>query len=137
MFFIWNLKQKEHSPRNSDLFRTFSKVVKQQCWEMAPIIEGRDPERWRYDAVGNAVCKKLTGCEGCLCFEYDHVKPFSKGGKSKLDNCQILQTRINRLKGCNESISTNQLKALGCSKSFSGISFFQDLLCFRCRIGFN
>lgn len=43
------------------------------------MLLGRDPERWRVDPVGNVVCAKLTSCEGCLCHEYDHIVPFSKG----------------------------------------------------------
>jgi hypothetical protein len=52
--------------------------VKQQCWEKAEKIPGRDPERWRRDALGNIVFRKLVGCPGCLCHDYDHILPYSK-----------------------------------------------------------
>ena len=40
----------------------------------------------------------LRGCHGSLCHEYDHIVPFSKGGKTTVENCQILQTGVNRFK---------------------------------------
>ena len=40
----------------------------------------------------------LRGCQGALCHEYDHIVPFSKGGKTEISNCQILQTGVNRFK---------------------------------------
>jgi hypothetical protein len=52
--------------------------VKQQCWEKAERVPGRDPERWRRDALGNIVFRKLVGCPGCLCHDYDHIVPYSK-----------------------------------------------------------
>ncbi|XP_057951657.1 uncharacterized protein LOC131146236 isoform X1 [Malania oleifera] len=71
--------------------RSFPYSVKQQCWEKAEKIKGRDPDRWRLDALGNIVFRKLVGCSGCLCHDFDHIIPYSKGGKSTLDNCQVLQ----------------------------------------------
>ncbi|TYI51824.1 hypothetical protein E1A91_D12G203900v1 [Gossypium mustelinum] len=71
--------------------RSFPYSVKQQCWEKAEKVKGRDPDRWRRDAVGNIVFRKLVGCPGCLCHDYDHIIPYSKGGKSTLENCQVLQ----------------------------------------------
>lgn len=58
--------------------RSFPYSVKQQCWEKAEKIKGRDPERWRRDHLGNIVFRKLVGCPGCLCHDYDHIVPYSK-----------------------------------------------------------
>lgn len=58
--------------------RSFPYSVKQQCWEKAEKIKGRDPDRWRRDALGNIVFRKLVGCPGCLCHDYDHIIPYSK-----------------------------------------------------------
>lgn len=41
------------------LDRMFNRRQKEECWSRADIIEGRDPNRWRYDAVGNPVLKVL------------------------------------------------------------------------------
>ncbi|KAG0470938.1 hypothetical protein HPP92_017066 [Vanilla planifolia] len=73
--------------------RNFPYNVKQQCWEKAEKVKGRDPDRWRRDPLGNIIFCKLVGCPGCLCHDYDTIVPFSKGGKSTLENCQVLQFR--------------------------------------------
>lgn len=40
-----------------------------------------------------AICgKKLSSKAEC---HFDHIFPYSKGGKSELDNCQILCTQCN------------------------------------------
>ena len=82
------------------------------------MVEGRDPRRWRHDAIGNVVSFSLRGCDGCLCREYDHIIPFSKGGESVLNNCQILQQRVNRFKG-NEEDDRDKLKSYSCKKKFT------------------
>ncbi|KAF5952527.1 hypothetical protein HYC85_010471 [Camellia sinensis] len=71
--------------------RSFPYSVKQQCWDKADKVKGRDPDRWRRDNLGNILFRKLVGCPGCLCHDYDHIVPYSKGGKSTLENCQVLQ----------------------------------------------
>ncbi|KAI4335986.1 hypothetical protein L6164_014568 [Bauhinia variegata] len=89
--------------------RSFPYAVKQQCWEKADKIKGRDPDRWRRDALGNTVFRKLVGCPGCLCHDYDHIIPYSKGGKSTLENCQVLQATVNRSKGNRTDLSKAEL----------------------------
>uniref|UniRef100_A0A5B7AZD5 HNH nuclease domain-containing protein n=1 Tax=Davidia involucrata TaxID=16924 RepID=A0A5B7AZD5_DAVIN len=89
--------------------RSFPYSVKQQCWDKAEKIKGRDPDRWRRDALGNIVYRKLVGCPGCLCHDYDHIIPYSKGGKSTLENCQVLQATVNRSKGNRTEISKADL----------------------------
>ena len=89
--------------------RIFPNYIKEQCWNKSPVIPGRDPSRWRYDAVGNPVMKQLRGCGGIFCHEYDHIFPFSKGGSSSLENCQILQTNVNRMKA-NQFYTNEEMK---------------------------
>ncbi|CAK7328916.1 unnamed protein product [Dovyalis caffra] len=89
--------------------RFFDKLVKKERWAKAETVPGRHPERWRKDAAGNIVCKRFCNCHGCLCFEYDHILPFSKGGESSADNCQILQTRVNRFKSDEQKLNETQL----------------------------
>ncbi|KAD2805996.1 hypothetical protein R6Q59_029018 [Mikania micrantha] len=89
--------------------RSFPYSVKQQCWEKAQKIKGRDPDRWRRDPLGNTVFRKLVGCAGCLCHDYDHIVPYSKGGQSTLENCQVLQATVNRSKGNRTEISRADL----------------------------
>ncbi|XP_031263961.1 uncharacterized protein LOC116122194 [Pistacia vera] len=97
------------SPDSSANPRSFPYSVKQQCWEKAEKVRGRDPDRWRRDALGNIVFRKLVGCPGCLCHDYDHILPYSKGGKSTLENCQVLQATVNRSKGNRTELSRAEL----------------------------
>ncbi|CAK7322839.1 unnamed protein product [Dovyalis caffra] len=99
--------------------RFFDKLVKKECWAKAETVPGRHPERWRKDAAGNIVCKRFCNCHGCLCFEYDHILPFSKGGESTADNCQILQTRVNRFKSDKQELDETQLKGYSCEIKFT------------------
>ncbi|KAL4633608.1 hypothetical protein ACB092_04G134600 [Castanea dentata] len=99
--------------------RFFDSKAKNKCWANAKIVPGRHPERWRKDAAGNIVCKRFCNCQGCLCFEYDHIVPFSKGGESTYDNCQILQTRVNRYKSDKDNVDPTQLKGYSCDVKFT------------------
>jgi hypothetical protein len=101
-----------------EVLRIFTREMKKECWKRARHVPGRDPDRWRLDAVGNVVCAKLTSCEGCLCHEYDHITPFSKGGGTTVENCQILQTRVNRLKG-NQDNNPDIMRGYGCQHAFT------------------
>ncbi|KAK4252488.1 hypothetical protein QN277_014481 [Acacia crassicarpa] len=104
---------------NGDRPRFFDSKAKNLCWAKADIVPGRHPDRWRKDAAGNIVCKRFCNCQGCLCFEYDHILPFSKGGESTSDNCQILQTRVNRFKSDKDQVDPAQLKGYSCDINFS------------------
>ena len=97
-----------NTTNSSNSLRIFPFDVKEKCWNNSPIISNRDPNRWRLDALGNPVMKPLRGLQGIFCHEYDHIFPYSLGGTSTLDNCQILQTNINRKKG-NQFYSNNEL----------------------------
>ena len=97
---FWNkfqdMMQHDPIPKNNDKnkrieedgeIRIFTKAQKDICWNNAKIILGRDPARWRLDPIGNPVLYSLRGCHGSLCHEYDHIVPFSKGGKTEVSNC--------------------------------------------------
>ncbi|CAL2261852.1 unnamed protein product [Prunus armeniaca] len=119
--------------KGEDRPRFFDSKAKSNCWAKADVVPGRHPERWRKDAAGNVVCKRFCNCQGCLCFEYDHIVPFSKGGESTEDNCQILQTRVNRFKSDKDQIDKTQLKGYSCDVKFTGIipkAFITILNCF-------
>ncbi len=105
--------------------RAFLLWQKELCWQRvntthytkATTIPGRDPDRWRSDAVGNPVLNALRGCAGPYCHEYDHIVPFSKGGETIVENCQILQTAVNRFKSNKTSLSLEQLRNASISVS--------------------
>jgi len=107
--------------------RSFPYHIKQACWEKAEKIKGRDPDRWRRDPLGNVVFRKLVGCSGCLCHDYDHIHPYSKGGKSTVENCQVLQGAANRAKSNHTHISTADLiqKSAYCRVSGREMDFLE------------
>ncbi|KAK4536890.1 hypothetical protein CDCA_CDCA10G2915 [Cyanidium caldarium] len=82
-----------------DRSRSFSHMDKNLCWRAASAAPDRHPRRWRKDKAGNIVCRALRGCSGPLCFEFDHVVPWSNGGRSEARNCAVVQTAVNRWKG--------------------------------------
>eukprot|EP00899_Mesostigma_viride_P003064 jgi/Mesvir1/12759/Mv22823-RA.1 len=92
-----------------DKVRSFPPDVKRQCWEKAKIVPGRDPKRWRQDALGNVLSSALSGCDGCACHSYDHIVPHSLGGPSTLENCQLMQARANRVKGNRKDATESEL----------------------------
>ena len=102
------LKKSQNNNLINGTSRIFPFEIKEKCWNNAPTIKNRDPNRWRLDSLGNPVMKTLRGSQGIFCHEYDHIFPYSLGGTSTLDNCQILQTNINRKKG-NQYFSKNEL----------------------------
>jgi HNH endonuclease. len=84
---------------------------------------GRHPDRWRLDAVGNPVFRFLKGCQGPVCHEYDHIIPWSKGGKTVIENCQILQTKVNFYKSNKVDVTYDDLKKVSPTVRFTGIGF--------------
>ena len=70
---------KNKKKNNNSRARHFDEKARALCWQKAEVLRGRHPERWRKDSAGNVVCRKFTNCDGCLCHEYDHILPFSKG----------------------------------------------------------
>lgn len=99
--------------------RIFDEKLRNLCWMKADVVSGRHPERWRKDSAGNVVCRKLTRCDGCLCYEYDHILPYSKGGETDVKNCQILQSRVNRLKSNKEDLPKEELERYSCDLKFT------------------
>lgn len=58
---------------------------------------------------------------GAYCFEFDHIHPFSKGGETSVQNCQILTTKLNRFK----SDATDVDFAVYKSKMNNGSSYLE------------
>jgi hypothetical protein len=98
--------------------RLFSRAMKEDCWNKAMRVPLRAPDRWRYDAVGNPVLRPLTNCDGVLCYEYDHIIPYSSGGATNASNCQILQSRVNRLKS-NQLLTTDEMNGFSSRYEYS------------------
>lgn len=43
------------------------------------------------------------------------------GGESVVENCQILQTRVNRLKSAKDHVDATKLKGYSCDINFTGM----------------
>ncbi|XP_073394800.1 uncharacterized protein [Physcomitrium patens] len=101
--------------------RSFPHDVKEACWAKAETVKGRDPARWRRDALGNVVFRKLVGCQGCLCHDYDHIVPYSKGtvysNRSELDSLFLLAQEGSRTGAIHRMVLTRD--AGGAQKQFS------------------
>nr|GFB09725.1 HNH endonuclease domain-containing protein [Tanacetum cinerariifolium] len=69
---------RHHTTTQDERPRFFDSMMKKLCWSKADTVPGRHPDRWRKDTAGNTVCKRFRNCQGCLCFEYDHILPYSK-----------------------------------------------------------
>ena len=76
-----------------------SEREKQQAWEKASPIRGKNPNLYRRDSKGNQIYKPAYGTQGEQGWEVDHRKPRSKGGSDSPRNLQALQTTANRRKG--------------------------------------
>lgn len=74
---------------------------KQQAWDNAKPIRGKNPNLYRRDSAGNQIYKPAYGTNGKQGWEVDHRKPRSKGGSDSPRNLQAMQTAANRRKGNN------------------------------------
>ena len=97
---------------------------------LANKVKNRDSNRWRYDAAGNIVLKPLNGCRGPICYEYDHIIPFSKSGETIVRNCQILQSYANNKKGNKFIVDTQKLKDISLKVNLSDyeMDFIEELI---------
>jgi 5-methylcytosine-specific restriction endonuclease McrA len=62
--------------------------------------------------LGNPVLKALRNCEGPLCYQFDHIVPHSKGGDTLVDNCQLLQSTVNKVKSNKVDVTYQELRAV-------------------------
>ena len=76
-----------------------TKRQKEQAWNNARPISGKNPNLYRRDSAGNPIYKPAYGKNGSQSWEVDHRKPKSKGGTDSPRNLQALRTKTNRSKG--------------------------------------
>eukprot|EP00829_Urostomides_striatus_P000154 TRINITY_DN10106_c0_g1_i1.p3 TRINITY_DN10106_c0_g1~~TRINITY_DN10106_c0_g1_i1.p3 ORF type:complete len:104 (+),score=51.50 TRINITY_DN10106_c0_g1_i1:30-314(+) len=72
-----NQKMESEEEKKLGIQRIFLQWQKEQCWQKAMPISGRDPDRWRFDAVGNPV---LNALRGCPCLLYTSPSPRDQRG---------------------------------------------------------
>ena len=72
---------------------------KDDVWNKAKTIRGKDPAKYRQDPYGNVLYYASYGKDSKMGWEIDHIKPREDGGSDHLRNLQALSTRVNREKG--------------------------------------
>jgi len=80
---------------------------KDAVFEKAMPIYGKNPNRFRIDAVGNQIDKNQYGKDSPQGWHKDHIIPKAEGGSNSLCNIQPLQSKANLQKG---TLSMNEFK---------------------------
>ena len=81
-------------------FNNATEDLKRAVWRKGRVIEGYDPNIWRYDMCGKPMKYSEHGnTNSDVGWEIDHILPTSRGGNDELDNLQPLQWENNRRKG--------------------------------------
>ena len=75
------------------------KSLKEQAWEKAKKVRGRNPKLYRKDICGDLIYKPSYGKTSPLGWECDHSHPKARGGTDSPRNIQALHWKNNRLKG--------------------------------------
>ena len=72
---------------------------KDEVWNKAAKVRGKDPDLYREDDLGNLMFYRSYGKATPMGWEIDHLKARSKGGTDHLNNLRPLNTSANRSKG--------------------------------------
>lgn len=75
-----------------------SSKAKQNVWNKAKPIKGKNPKVYRQDPYGNTMCYNSYGQYTPMGWQLDHIKPQSKGGSNDIRNLQALTSKMNNKK---------------------------------------
>jgi len=75
------------------------KKRKDEVWNKASKVRGKDSNLYRKDDLGNTLFYHSYGKNSEMGWEIDHSKPQSKEGTNHLNNLRVLKTVENRKKG--------------------------------------
>jgi 5-methylcytosine-specific restriction endonuclease McrA len=102
-----------------DSKRNIGKNDKNIVWELCTKIAGLDPNVFRLDVLGNLVIRGIkytkNNANRVFALEYEHLKSYSLGGQSIINNIVILVAGINKVKGARELIKYNRNEMSGLS----------------------
>ena len=81
--------------------------------------------------LGNKASKLLSFCFLCFGGDFVEIWDYHVGGESVAENCQILQTRVNRFKSNKEQVDEKELKGYSCDVKFTGMcaALFTSFFC--------
>jgi len=75
-----------------------SSKAKQNVWNKAKTIRGRDPKVYRQDPYGQTMYYSSYGKYTPMGWHMDHIKPQSKGGSHDIINLQAMTSKMNNKK---------------------------------------
>lgn len=75
-----------------------SESVKDEVWNKASTIHGKNPDVYRKDSCGNTIKYGSYGTKGEYGWEIDHKHPVAKGGSDTIRNLQPLHWEENKRK---------------------------------------
>ena len=78
-----------------------TKSQKENAWENAKTIKGKNPDLYRKDPYGNTIYKPSYGKQSEMGWEVDHKHPVAKGGSDSPKNLQAMHWQENREKSDN------------------------------------
>lgn len=76
----------------------YSNLKLDKIFDKGKIINGKNPDLYREDKMGNTIYKPSYGKNTEMGWQVDHSKPQSKGGTDHLNNLQPMQSKANRIK---------------------------------------
>lgn len=68
---------------------------KDHAWNQASMVTNKNPDLYRYDALGNVLYYHNYGQYSAMGWTIDHKKPQAAGGEHHYKNLQILQAHAN------------------------------------------
>ncbi|KAJ3414529.1 hypothetical protein HDV05_006443 [Chytridiales sp. JEL 0842] len=109
-------KKIKHEPNRDPI----SKEDRDAIWEAAPRVPCYG-DRFRFDVLGNVVCRGLGSLEYAhpLGGDIEHIYPRSLGGKSDKSNFCLLSARVNRYKGATPLLICIDDRVIQAFKAFS------------------
>lgn len=75
------------------------KSQKENIWNKAKKIAGKDPKKYRRDPYGKVIYKGSFGKVSPMGWDMDHIRPKARGGSNATRNLQALSSQTNRSKG--------------------------------------
>jgi hypothetical protein len=97
-------------------FEKHKEELIESVWNKGKIINGKDPNKYREDKMGNVIYKSSYGKDSAMGWNIDHSKPIAKDGTNHLNNLQPLQTAQNKSKNATYPYNYDEAEPKGVSR---------------------